>query len=144
MSAIASLSFCADISLLAEAAMQGGAHAVTAINTVSSLVTVRPDGLPWPNVKGYSAYGGLSGNVIRPIALKAVSSIAKRLGPQYPISGCGGIDSANSAMQMVHAGATTIQITSAIQDHCYAIISELVNGTKVWGEGRGGRGAAQG
>eukprot|EP00708_Paratrimastix_pyriformis_P002040 GAFH01000778.1.p1 GENE.GAFH01000778.1~~GAFH01000778.1.p1 ORF type:complete len:1009 (-),score=433.33 GAFH01000778.1:131-2905(-) len=120
-----------DISELAQAAMEGGAHAVTAINTVQSLVTVNPDATGWPNVGGLTAYGGLSGNAIRPIAYKCISMISRRC-PSLPILGCGGIDSAETAIGMVHTGASVIQITSAIQDHCYAIVSELVAGTKYY------------
>eukprot|EP01106_Pelomyxa_sp_JSP_P018524 TRINITY_DN85_c0_g2_i1.p1 TRINITY_DN85_c0_g2~~TRINITY_DN85_c0_g2_i1.p1 ORF type:complete len:214 (+),score=50.98 TRINITY_DN85_c0_g2_i1:178-819(+) len=67
--------------------------------------------------------------MIRPIALKAVSSIRKAL-PDFPILGVGGIDSAESALQMINAGASVIQITSAIQNQEYTIIDELVYGLK--------------
>lgn len=50
-----------------------------------------------------------SGNAIRPIALRAVSAIAKAL-PGFPILATGGIDSAESGLQFLHAGASVVQV----------------------------------
>jgi dihydropyrimidine dehydrogenase (NADP+) len=57
----------------------------------------------------------VSGNAIRPIALKAVSSIAKWL-PGYPIMAAGGCESADTAIQFIHAGAGVVQICSAVHN----------------------------
>jgi hypothetical protein len=56
----------------------GGADGVTAINTISSLMHLNADGDAWPAVGSNkrTTYGGMSGNATRPVALKAVSSIA--------------------------------------------------------------------
>lgn len=56
----------------------GGADGVTATNTVSGLMGIRHDSSAWPNVgkEKKTTYGGVSGNAIRPIALRAVSEIA--------------------------------------------------------------------
>lgn len=53
------------------------------------------------------------GNAIRPIALRAVSAIAKAL-PGFPILATGGIDSAESGLQFLHAGASVLQVTTYI------------------------------
>lgn len=55
----------------------GGADGVTAINTVSGLMGLRGDSAAWPRVgvDKRTTYGGVSGNAVRPIALRAVSSI---------------------------------------------------------------------
>ncbi len=59
----------------------GGADGVTATNTVSGLMSLNAAGNPWPAVgkEKRTTYGGVSGNAIRPIALRAVSAIAKAL-----------------------------------------------------------------
>jgi len=118
-----------DIAQLAIAAKDGGADAVTAINTVSVLSNIQPSGVPYPAVgtDQKTAYGGMSGNGIRPIALKAVSAIRRAL-PNFPILGSGGMDSPESAMQFLNAGASVIQSTSCIQNQSYAIIGELCSG----------------
>ena len=54
------------------------------------------------------------GNAIRPIALRAVSAVSKAL-PGYPILATGGIDSADVALQFIQAGASVVQICSAVQ-----------------------------
>lgn len=50
-----------------------------------------------------------SGNAIRPIALRAVSAIARAL-PDFPILATGGIDSAESGLQFLQAGASVLQV----------------------------------
>ena len=89
----------------------GGADGVTATNTVSGLMHLYGDGSPWPGVgrEKRTTYGGVSGNAIRPIALRAVSAVAKAL-PGFPILATGGIDSADSALQFLHSGASVVQV----------------------------------
>lgn len=116
---------------IARAAKEGGADGVTAINTVSGLMTIGADGRPWPAIgkEGRTTYGGVSGNAIRPLALRAVSSIAIAL-PGFPILATGGIDSAETALQFIMAGASAVQICSAIQNQDYSVISDYVSGLK--------------
>lgn len=120
-----------DISTIAIAAYEGGASGVTAINTVSGLMNLRGDGTPWPAVgdKKATTYGGVSGNATRPIALRAISTIAKKL-PGFPILGTGGIDSADVTLQFLHAGASAVQICSAIQNQDFSIIDDYITGLK--------------
>jgi len=65
----------------------------------------------WPSVgrEKRTTYGGMSGNSIRPIALRAVSAIARAL-PGYPILATGGVDSADAALQFLHCGASAVQV----------------------------------
>lgn len=120
-----------DIAVIAVAAYEGGASGVTAINTVSGLMSLKTDATPWPAVgkKMATTYGGVSGNATRPMALRAISTIAKRL-PGFPILGTGGIDSADVTMQFLHAGASAVQICSAIQNQDFSIIDDYITGLK--------------
>ena len=72
---------------------------------------LRADGTPWPYIGKEKAttYGGVSGNAIRPIALKAVSVISKAH-PGYPVLATGGIDSADAGLQYLMAGASVLQV----------------------------------
>ena len=90
----------------------GGATGVTAINTVSGLMGIKGNSVPWPAVgnERRTTYGGVSGNAIRPIALRDVSAIAKAL-PGYPILAAGGIDSAESGLQFLYCGASVLQVS---------------------------------
>jgi len=84
-----------DILEIAIAAQEGKADGVTATNTVSGLMGLKSNSNAWPSVgkKNLTTYGGVSGNAIRPIALRAVTHIANHL-PGFPILATGGIDSA--------------------------------------------------
>ena len=89
----------------------GKADGVTATNTVSGLMGLRSNKTAWPSVgkEGRTTYGGISGNAIRPIALRDVTAIAAAL-PGFPILATGGIDSADVGLQFLHAGASLLQV----------------------------------
>ncbi|XP_063062842.1 dihydropyrimidine dehydrogenase a, tandem duplicate 1 [Engraulis encrasicolus] len=116
---------------IATAAREGGADGVTATNTVSGLMGLKADGSPWPGIgRGRrTTYGGVSGNAIRPIALRAVSAIARAL-PGFPILATGGIDSAESGLQFLHAGASVLQVCSAVQNQDFTLIEDYCLGLK--------------
>ncbi|KAM6066496.1 dihydropyrimidine dehydrogenase [NADP(+)] isoform 2-T2 [Chlamydotis macqueenii] len=118
-----------DIVNIAMAAQEGGADGVTATNTVSGLMGLKADSTPWPAVgRGLrTTYGGVSGNAIRPIALRAVSAIARAL-PGFPILATGGIDSAESGLQFLHSGASVLQVCSAIQNQDFTVIDDYCTG----------------
>ncbi|KAH0534263.1 dihydropyrimidine dehydrogenase [NADP(+)] [Cotesia glomerata] len=120
-----------DIVAIATAAYEGGADGVSAINTVSGLMGLKSDGTPWPSVGSAKAttYGGVSGNATRPQALRAISSIAKKL-PGFPILGIGGVDSADVALQFIQCGASVVQICSAIQNQDFTLIDDYTTGLK--------------
>ncbi|XP_050561121.1 dihydropyrimidine dehydrogenase [NADP(+)] [Spodoptera frugiperda] len=120
-----------DIVSIATAAYEGGASGVSAINTVSGLMSVRPDATPWPavGVEKHTTYGGVSGNATRPMGLRAVSAIGNKL-PGFPILGIGGIDSADSALQFIMCGAPVVQICSAIQNQDFTVVEDYITGLK--------------
>lgn len=102
-----------DIVSIAQAAYDGKADGVSAINTVSGLMSLSADATPWPKVGDAkrTTYGGVSGNATRPMALRAITAIANKL-PGFPILGIGGIDSADVALQFLQGGATVLQVIS--------------------------------
>jgi len=116
---------------IAKAAKEGGADGCTATNTVSGLMSLNAKGIAWPGVgsKKQTTYGGVSGNAIRPIALKAVSAIANAL-PGFPILATGGIDSAFTGIQFLHAGALGLQVCSAVQNQDFTVIDDYITGLK--------------
>lgn len=72
---------------------------------------LRPNSIAWPAVgnEQRTTYGGVSGNAIRPIALRAVSAIGRAL-PGFPILATGGADSAEAVLQFLHCGASAVQV----------------------------------
>lgn len=109
----------------------GKADGVSAINTVSGLMSLNPDGTPWPGVgaEKRTTYGGVSGNATRPMALRAITAIGNAL-PGFPILGIGGVDSADVALQFLQAGASVLQICSAVQNQDFTVIQDYVTGLK--------------
>ncbi|KAL0281629.1 UNVERIFIED_CONTAM: hypothetical protein PYX00_002557 [Menopon gallinae] len=120
-----------DIVEIAKAAREGKADGVSAINTVSGLMSLRSDSTPWPCVgfQKRTTYGGVSGNATRPLGLRAVSAIAKAL-PGFPILGIGGIDSADVGFQYIQCGASVLQVCSAVQNQDFTVVDDYIIGLK--------------
>lgn len=125
-----------DIRFAARAAKDGGADAISAINTVAAIMGVNLETLnPIPDVFGQSTHGGYSGPAIKPIALKAVSTIAKDMA--IPISGIGGIENWSDAAEFILLGSTTIQLCTVVMMRGYSVIDELKDGLSGFMEDHG-------
>jgi dihydroorotate dehydrogenase subfamily 1 len=109
----------------AGAALRGGAHGISAINTILSVIGVDLKTLrPMPTVEGYAVPGGYSGQAVRPIALRQVMEIARAF-PAVPISGMGGIETGADAAQFLLLGAQTVQVCTGAMLRGYELIAEL-------------------
>jgi len=100
----------ADITVLAKEAIESGADALTAVNSVKAVAidveTMRP---VLSNVKG-----GLSGPAIKPLALRCVWDLAEAF--EVPIIGCGGVTDWRDAVEFFLAGASAVQIGTAVAE----------------------------
>ncbi|KJH46084.1 4Fe-4S binding domain protein [Dictyocaulus viviparus] len=76
-----------------------------------------------------TTYGGVSGSAIRPIALKAVSAIANDL-KGFPIMATGGIDSAETGLAFLNAGASVLQVCSAVQNQDFTVVDDYCTGLR--------------
>jgi len=96
-----------DITVVAQAAADGGADAVTLINTCQGIA------VDWRKQRTLlgNGIGGLSGPAIKPIALRCVHQVYKSVG--IPIIGVGGIMTTDDCMEFFIAGASAIQIGTA-------------------------------
>jgi dihydropyrimidine dehydrogenase (NAD+) subunit PreA len=125
-----------DIAAMAVAAKEAGADAVAAINTVAGLVGIDIETFePLPSVAQRGAYGGYSGRGVKPVALRAVSSIAAAA--DVPVSGCGGITIWEDAAEFMLAGAGTLQVCTAVMLNGYGIIDDLNQGLSSYLERKG-------
>jgi len=97
-----------DITEIGRAAERGGANAIVAINTVKAMRI--STGLKRP-VLG-NRFGGLSGKSIFPIAVRCVYELYEVC--KIPIIGCGGISTSKDVLEMMMAGASAVQIGSAV------------------------------
>jgi dihydroorotate dehydrogenase subfamily 1 len=113
----------------AEAAVRGGAVGISAINTILSVIGVNLDTLrPMPTVEGYSVPGGYSSQAVKPIALRMVSQLALSLRGDVSISGIGGIETANDAIEFLLLGSSTVQLCTGVMLQGVKIIDELKAG----------------
>ncbi len=93
-----------DIVAVARACEEAGADGLSLINTVLGMaIDVRAEKAVFNNV-----YAGLSGPAIMPIALRMVHQVAHAV--SIPVSGLGGISTAEDARAFIMAGASTVQV----------------------------------
>ena len=125
----------------AEACIEAGADAISAINTIKS-VTMDVDA----EVSGQRTVSGYSGRAVRPIALRHVleleqmrsnyqSSIVRSALPlgssknyQFELSGIGGIQTWRDALEFIQLGCSNVQVCTAVMQYGYRIIDDLILG----------------
>jgi dihydroorotate dehydrogenase (NAD+) catalytic subunit len=96
-----------DICEIAESVQAAGADAISLINTLTGMSVDIDQRIPHlANITG-----GLSGPAIKPIALRMVWQVAKKV--TVPVIGVGGITSARDAMEFLIVGARAVQIGTA-------------------------------
>ena len=99
----------ADIVAVGRACADAGADGLTAINTLLGMVI--DTGTMRPALAGMT--GGLSGPAIRPVAVRCVWQLHAAL-PGVPIIGVGGVKTGLDALELVLAGASGVQVGTAI------------------------------
>ena len=104
----AKLSATGDLVEIAGAAVEGGAEALTLINTLLGMVIDTEARKPLLGGGG----GGVSGRAMGPVAVRAVYDVHAAL-PDVPIIGVGGIASGADAVEMMMAGACAVQVGTA-------------------------------
>ena len=99
-----------DVVPIAEAAARGGAEGVTLVNTVLGMAI---DVSTRRYVLGSGERGGgLSGAAIHPVAVRAVHDVHRAL-PDLPIVGVGGVVDGDTAVELLLAGASAVQVGTA-------------------------------
>ena len=125
----------------AEACVEAGADAISAINTIKA-VTMDTDA----EVAGRRTVSGYSGRAVRPIALRHVLELAQALngstplagqgdgagsqgaGARVELSGIGGIETWRDALEFIQLGCNNVQVCTAVMQYGYRIIDDLVLG----------------
>ncbi len=122
-----------DVTVVGEAAVAGGADALSLINTINSIMGVDLDTLaPRPAVRGNGSHGGYCGPAVKPIALNMVSSIAAHPGINVPISGIGGIQAWQDAVEFMLLGSGCVQVCTAVMHYGFRIVEHLASGMENW------------
>ena len=113
------------IAIMARAAAEAGADAISLINTFLGISidanTRRP--------RLANVTGGLSGPAIKPMALRMVYQAARAV--SIPILGMGGITTTEDAIEFMLAGATAVQVGTASYADPRAV-ERIANGLQPW------------
>ena len=97
----------ADIGRIARAAQEGGADAVSLINTLVGMAVDHRTRRPLLS----NVTGGLSGPAVKPVALRMVWEAARAV--TIPVIGIGGIQTAADALEFLLVGASAVQVGTA-------------------------------
>lgn len=111
---------------IAEAAAEAGADALTVINTVKAIAIDAEATMPILANK----VGGLSGPAVKPIALRCVYDVFERV--KVPIIGCGGITNWRDAVEFMLAGASAVQIGTAIATEGASVFKAVSDGIETY------------
>ncbi len=114
-----------------DVACKAGIDAITAINTLRAMAIDVETKRPILSNK----IGGLSGTPIKPIAVRCVYEISSQ--HKIPIIGCGGISSWDDAIEFILAGASAVQIGSAVGDNWIQVFDEINKGISQYMEKNG-------
>jgi dihydroorotate dehydrogenase (NAD+) catalytic subunit len=111
-----------DIAGIAVAAERGGADAITAVNTLKAMAIDTDFRRPILS----NVTGGLSGPAIKSVAICCVWEIAEVV--KVPIIGCGGMSSWRDAVEYMLAGASAVEIGTAVMNHGFEVYGKVNDG----------------
>ncbi|WP_297497816.1 dihydroorotate dehydrogenase [Thermococcus sp.] len=120
-----------DITKLGLAAEKAGADAVSAINTLKAIAIEVYARKPILSNK----VGGYSGPGVKPVALRAVYDLARAL--NIPVIGIGGITTWQDAVEFLLAGASALQIGTAVSLRGWKVFQEISVGIERYLESEG-------
>lgn len=128
--------FACDLGAVATIASTAGASAITAIDALPCIpgIDVHTDA-PMLGVSGKGALAGLSGRAIKPLALGSIVQLKRKT--RLPVCGVGGIYDWQDAAEFILAGASAVQVCSAVLEHGYSVIAQLTEGFFRWLDSRG-------
>jgi len=122
-----------DITDVAKVATEAGADALTAVNTVKAMAIDVETTMPILANK----VGGLSGSAVKPIALRCVYDIFEQV--KVPIIGCGGVSDWRDAVEFLLAGASAVQIGTAIATEGSDVFKAVSSGIDAYLKNKGFR-----
>jgi dihydroorotate dehydrogenase (NAD+) catalytic subunit len=120
-----------DVVELARVALDAGANNITAINTLRAMSIDVETMMPILS----NRIGGLSGNAIKPIGIRCVYEISKKL--EAPVIGCGGVSSWKDVIEYMIAGASAVQIGSVLGSTGPRIFNQITKELKNYVEKKG-------
>ena len=120
-----------DIKEIAEAAERGGADAITAVNTLKGMAI----DIDFRRPVLANVTGGLSGPAVKPVALRCVWEVAEAV--EVPVIGCGGVTTWRDAVEYLLAGASALELGTAVMTHGFEVYGQVSEGIHRYLEGNG-------
>ena len=123
----------------AEAAVKAGAKGIAAINTIKAITNIDLESMTaMPAINGKSSISGYSGAAVKPIALRFITQM-KQYEPlkDVPITGMGGIETWQDALEFLLVGASNLQVTTAVMQYGYRIVEDMISGLSHYMDERG-------
>jgi dihydroorotate dehydrogenase (NAD+) catalytic subunit len=110
-----------NIKSIAAAAEWGGADAITAVNTLKGMAI--DVNLKRPVLANIT--GGMSGPAVKPVALRCVWEVVQAV--EIPVIGCGGITTGLDAIEYILAGASALEVGTAVMTHGLGVYKEIAD-----------------
>ncbi|MBX7408065.1 NAD-dependent dihydropyrimidine dehydrogenase subunit PreA [Clostridium chauvoei] len=119
-----------DMTVPAIASIEGGADGLATINTIKSITQIDFDNMvALPIINGKSSVSGYSGKAVKPIALRFIYELRKNQKlKNIPISGIGGIETWEDALEFILLGSSNLQVTTAVMQYGYRIVEDMISG----------------
>ncbi|NFG41729.1 NAD-dependent dihydropyrimidine dehydrogenase subunit PreA [Clostridium botulinum] len=119
-----------DMSVPAIASMEGGATGLATINTIKSITGIDINSMTAkPVVNAKSSVSGYSGKAVKPIALRFIYELAKNENLKgVPISGIGGIETWEDALEFILLGSSNLQVTTSVMQYGYRVVEDMISG----------------
>lgn len=122
-----------NVAVMGRAAKNGGADGISLINTINSIIGINVQTMnPIPHVAGRGSHGGYCGPAVKPIALNMVHAIAHDPKIGLPISGIGGIQQWQDAVEFMLLGSSSVQVCTAVMHYGFRIVETLISGLEGW------------
>ncbi len=122
-----------DVRSIGRAARAGGADGLSLINTINSIMGVDLESLyPRPHVAGRGSHGGYCGPAVKPIALHMVHAVASDPEIDLPVSGIGGVQAWQDAVEFMLLGASSVQVCTAAMHYGFRLVEQLISGLEMW------------
>jgi len=119
-----------DVTIVAKACEEAGSSAISGINTVRGLIgiDIQTEVPMSSDVEGRCYCSGLSGPLIKPIALGVCANLALTVG--IPVSAIGGIVNWKDAVEFMLVGASAVQLCTGVMWYGFALGRRLRRGLK--------------
>ncbi len=121
------------------AAIEGGAKGISAINTIKAITNIDLEFMTaMPVVNGKSSISGYSGAAVKPIGLRFITQMKQHpLLKDIQMSGIGGIETWRDALEYILVGCHNVQVTTAVMQYGYRIVSDMISGLSYYMEEQG-------